>query len=126
MKRCVCAVLFCLLLIGCGRVEPVADNFSYTEHCVKYADQSVSVLDTQGQKKQPVRSADDAIEVAKKYCLINNVDISVSYDPLTAVYCVSFMTVYQMDGAPVYFTDDQIVHVYVNHEGIALMTVVIR
>ena len=82
----------------------------------------ISILETQGQKKQPVRNADDAIAIAKKHCLINNVDIMVEYDPLTGVYCVIFMPVFEMDGNTLYYTDSSMVYVYVNEDGIALMT----
>ena len=123
MKRFLCSVmLLCLFMGGCGQKHAELRTFSYTEHCVEYSDQKISILETQGQKKQPVRNADDAIAIAKKHCLINNVDIMVEYDPLTGVYCVIFMPVFEMDGNTLYYTDSSMVYVYVNEDGITLMT----
>jgi len=127
MKRFVCIVLLLsLLLVGCSREQYEVRTFSYTEHCVEYADQGISILDTQGQEKRPIRNGADAVEAAKKHCLISNADIMVSYDPLTGVHCVAFIPVFQMDGNTVSYTDCQTVHVYVNEEGIVLMTVLVK
>ena len=118
-------VVICLLLCGCEQKQGELDTFSYTEHCVEYADQKVNIRDTQGQKKRPVKNADDAVEIAKEYCPTSNMDPMVAYDPLTGVYCVIFIPVLQIDGNPVYFTDCQTVHVYVNEDGITLMTILV-
>lgn len=127
MKRLMCIVLlFSLVLCGCSEQQYEVGTFSYTEHCVGYADQNISFLDTQGQKKQTIRNGDDAVAVARKYCLINNAEIMVDFDPLTGVYCVVFIPAFEIDGNTVMYTDSQTVHVYVNKEGIALMTIVIR
>lgn len=135
MKRRICiVVLLCLLLCGCGleQKESIAGpvqtdlkTFSYTEDCFRFADQKVSVLDTQSQTKQPVKTADDVIAIAKKHCLINNTETMVAYDPVTGVYCVTFIPFFEMDGNILYQTDSSTVHVYVTEEGIALMTIVI-
>ena len=135
MKRYICIiVLLCLLLCGCGQEEkesivaPVQTElktFSYTEDCLRFADQKVSVLDTQTQKKQPVKTVDDVIAIAKKYCLINNTETMVEYDPFTGVYCVTFIPFFEIDGNILYQTDSSTVHVYVNEEGIALMTILV-
>lgn len=135
MKRLICiVVLFCLVLCGCsqeekdsiaGPVQTDLKTFSYTEDCLRFADQKVSVLDTQTQKKQPVKTVDDVIAIAKKYCLINNTETMVEYDPFTGVYCVTFIPFFEIDGNILYQTDSSTVHVYVNEEGIALMTILV-
>lgn len=135
MKRHICIiVLLCLLLCGCDQdqnesiVAPVQTElktFSYTEHCLHFSDQKVSVLDTQSQAKQPVKTVDDVIAIAKKHCLINNTETMVEYDPLTGVYCVTFIPFFEIDGNILYKTDSSTVHVYVNADGIALMTILV-
>ena len=135
MKRYICIiVLLCLLLCGCDQEqkESIAapaqtdlKTFSYTEDCLRLADQKVSVLDTQSQKKQPVKTADDVIAIAKKHCLINNTETMVEYDPLTGVYCVTFIPFFEIDGNILYKTDSSNVQVYVNEDGITLMTVLV-
>ena len=135
MKRYICIiVLLCLLLCGCDQeqkesivasVQTELKTFSYTEHCLHFSDQKVSVLDTQSQKKQPVKTADDVIAIAKKHCLINNTETMVEYDPLTGVYCVTFIPFFEIDGNILYKTDSSTVHVYVNEDGITLMTVLV-
>ena len=135
MKRYICIiVLLCLLLCGCDQeqkesiaapVQTELKTFSYTEHCLHFSDQKVSVLDTQSQAKQPVKTADDVIAIAKKYCLINNTETMVEYDPLTGVYCVTFIPFFEIDGNILYKTDSSNVHVYVNADGIVLMTILV-
>jgi hypothetical protein len=135
MKRYICIiVLLCLLLCGCDQEqkESIAapgqsdlKTFSYTEDCLRFADQKVSVLDTQSQEKQPVKTVDDVIAIAKKHCLINNTETMVEYDPLTGVYCVTFIPFFEIDGNILYRTDSSTVHVYVNEDGITLMTVLV-
>ena len=135
MKRYICIiVLLCLLLCGCDQEQkesiaaPVQTDlrtFSYTEDCLHFSDQKVSVLDTQSQAKQPVKTADDVIAIAKKHCLINNTETMVEYDPLTGVYCVTFIPFFEIDGNILYKTDSSTVHVYVNEDGITLMTVLV-
>ena len=135
MKRYICIiVLLCLLLCGCDQEQKESTaspaqtdlkTFSYTEDCLRLADQKVSVLDTQSQKKQPVKTADDVIAIAKKHCLINNTETMVEYDPLTGVYCVTFIPFFEIDGNILYKTDSSNVQVYVNEDGITLMTVLV-
>jgi len=121
----VVVVVICMLLCGCEQKQYEIQTFSYTEHCVEYTDQKVNIRDTQVQKKRTVRNPDDAVEIAKEYCLTSNMDTMVAYDPLTGVYCVTFLPVFQVDGNPVYYTDSQTVHVYVNKDGITLMTILV-
>ena len=124
MKRVIIILLMlCLFLCGCGKSQYEVKTFSYTEDCVKYAGQTISILETQGQRKSPVRNADDAVTIARKHCLINNADIMVEYDPLTDIYCVSFHPVFEIDGNVLSYTDSKSVHVYVNADGITLMTI---
>ena len=118
-------ILFSLLLSGCGQTQYEVKTFSYTQDCIDLADQKISILETQGQKKNPVRNGDDAVAIAKKHCLIHNADIMVQYDPLTGVYCVTFIPFFEMDGNILYKTDSSIVHVYVNADGITLMTILV-
>jgi hypothetical protein len=126
MKRFVMlSLLICFFHCGCGQAEYEVKTFSYTEHCIEYADQKISILETQVQKKDPVRNGDEAVAIAKKHCLIHNADIMVEYDPFTDIYCVSFIPVFEIDGNVLSYTDSQIVHVYVNADGIALMTILI-
>ena len=127
MKRLICIVLLLsLLLCGCGEKQYEVGTFSYTEHCVEYAAQNISFLDTLGQKKQTIRNGEEAVAVARKYFLINNAEIMVDFDPLTGVYCVVFIPAFEINGNTVMYTDSQTVHVYVNEEGIALMTIVVK
>lgn len=124
MRRIICLViLLCFFLCGCSQDHDELRTFSYTEHCIEYADQKVSIRKTQDQTKQPVKNAEDAIAIAKNYCLINNAETMVEYDPFTGVYCVVFIPVYEIDGNILYYTDSPNVHVYVNADGIVLMTV---
>ena len=126
MKRFIClTILLCLFLCGCGQTQYEVKTFSYTEDCIELADQKISILETQGQKRNPVKNGDDAVAIAKKHCLIHNADITVEYDPLTDVYCVSFMPVFEIDGNMLFYTDSQFVNVYVNADGITLMTIVV-
>ena len=71
MKRFLClAVLICFFLCGCGQTQYEVKTFSYTEDCIELADQKISILETQGQKRNPVKNGDDAVAIAKKHCLI--------------------------------------------------------
>jgi hypothetical protein len=126
MKKFLClTTLICFFLCGCGQTQYEVKTFSYTEDCIELADQKISILETQGQKKNPVRNGDDAVAIAKKHCLSHNADIMVQYDPLTGVYCVTFIPFFEMDGNILYKTDSSIVNVYVNADGITLMTILV-
>ena len=126
MKRFIClTTLICFFLCGCGQTQYEVKTFSYTEDCIELADQKISILETQGQKRNPVKNGDDAVTIAKKHCLIHNADIMVEYDHFTGVYCVTFIPFFEMDGNILYQTDSSNVQVYVNEDGITLMTVLV-
>lgn len=126
MKKFLClTTLICFFLCGCGQTQYEVKTFSYTEDCIELADQKISILETQGQERNPVKNGDDAVAIAKKHCLIHNADIMVEYDHFTGVYCVTFIPFFEMDGNILYQTDSSNVKVYVNEDGITLMTIVV-
>ena len=124
MKRRICIlILVSLLLCGGSKQQYHVGTFSYTKHCAEYgsAEFGVSIPDPESQEKTPVRNAADAVEVAKKYCIIKSAEISVDYDIFTGVYCVGFIQAVEVDGVTVYATGGQTV--YVNKDGIVLLNI---
>ena len=124
MKKLICLVcLFFLILCGCSKQQYEVGSLSYTKHCVEYgsAEFGVSIPDPESQEKTRIRSAADAVEVAKRYCKIPTPEISVDYDAFTGVYCVGFIQALEVDGVMVYATGGQTV--YVNEDGIVLMDI---
>lgn len=122
-KGVVFSLVICLLLCGCSKQRYPVGVFSYTKHCAEYgsAEFGVSIPDPESQEKTCIRNADDAVEVAKKYCKIPTPEISVDYDMFTGVYCVGFIHAMEVDGVTVYATGGQTV--YVNTDGIVLMDI---
>ena len=132
MKRVIIiSLMLCLLLCGCrqNQNEYVHNSelttFSYTQHCIEFADQKVSICETKDQDKQAIKTVDDIVAIARQCCLTSNTETMVEYDPLTGVYCVTFIPFFEIDGNNLYYTDSSTVHVYINAEGIVLMTILI-
>ena len=118
MKKviCLCVVLL-LILCGCGQEKETetydVQEFSYAADCAKYendpgANQSYSV----STEKTKLKTAAQAVELAKKACAVKYDTIAVAYDKDSKIYRVSFSKEAMPTGSQT---------VYINKDGMIQM-----